>query len=387
MQTIYNEQIMKKLLVFLFLLLFLLLPACQDKNNGVSSTPKVVIKTTTTNMITPSIAPQKTTKPAIQSNLNPLTGLEVSNPEILNRRPVMIKVSNYPAIGRPHAGLAYADLVFDYYIGVGQNRFLAVFYGQDAASIGPVRSGRLVDIQMTNLYQGILGFGSADGDTLDSIFGNLGRRAISNPEAPCPAFCGSDTHSVIGVFANSAEISYWYSQQAKDNHRYDLSGMKFGDLDGTVSKAGSQVTIKFNYYNRTDWKYDSGSNQYLRWMNDEMQPESFNMIPSTERATGKQLGFSNLIIIFAKYTEFAPSKHDVSLWGNTKGQRAVLFRNGVMIEGTWKTNSRSKPIQFFDSSGNSLPLTRGNSWIVITGLASSFNEGQTGQWELFFALP
>jgi hypothetical protein len=377
----------KKLLIFIFLSLFMLLPGCQGKNDGVASTPKVVIKTPTTGLVTPSAVPNNQPEPTAINNIDPLTSLEVSNQGILNRRPVMIKVSNYPAIGRPHAGLAYADLVFDYYIGFGQNRFLAVFYGRDAASIGPVRSGRLVDIQLTNLYQGILGFGSADGDTLGSIFGDLERRAISNPEAPCPAFCGADTHSVIGVFANSAELSKWYSQQAKDNHRYDLSGMKFGNLDGTVSKAGSQVTIQFNYYNRTDWKYDAASNQYLRWMNEEMQPESINMIPSTERATGKQLGFSNLILLFAKYIEFAPSKHDVELWGNTRGQRAVLFRNGVMIEGIWKTNSRSKPIQFFDSSGNPLPLTPGNSWIVLTGLASSFKETQIGQWNLFFALP
>lgn len=376
-----------KLSAFIILLLIMLVPACMVKDQEPSSTPKVVISTAPKNLITPSAVSPKNAEPTRQSSINPLTGLEVSNQNILNRRPVMIKVSNYPAIGRPHAGLAFADLVFDYYIGTGQNRFLAVFYGQDAASIGPVRSGRLVDIQITSLYQGLLGFGSADGDTRDAIYKDLGRRAIANLEAPCPAFCGEDTHSIIGVFANSAELGKWYSQQENDNRRYDLSGMKFGNPDGTLSKAGSQVTIKFNYYNRTDWKFDPTSNQYQRWMNEEIWPESFNMIPSTERSTGKQLGFSNLIILFARYTEFALSKHDVELLGNTQGQRAVLFRNGMMVEGTWKTVNRLKPIQFFDSAGKPLLLAPGNSWIVLAGLASSFKETQPGQWDLFFALP
>ena len=153
------------------ILIILFLSGCQSKSNTPTSTPSA-----TAPVIQPTV-PTETIMPTVaQKGLDPLTGLEVSNPENLDRRPVMVKVSNYPALGRPHAGLAFADLIFDYYIGIGQNRFLAVFYGQDAKSIGPVRSGRLVDIQLVNLYQGILGFGSADGDTLAAIFGDLGRR-------------------------------------------------------------------------------------------------------------------------------------------------------------------------------------------------------------------
>ncbi len=69
--------------------------------------------------------------------VNPLTGLMVDNPENLDRRPVFVKVANYPATGRPHAGLSSADIVFEYYIGYGSNRFIGVFYGENAT-----RSGR-----------------------------------------------------------------------------------------------------------------------------------------------------------------------------------------------------------------------------------------------------
>lgn len=369
----------------LFLVLFL--TACLPSEGGkpISSQVKNETDFSLTQSSTTFLQPQPNTRAV--DLLNPLTGLMVTNPGLLNRRPVMVKVSNYPANGRPHAGLAFADLVFDYYIGYGQNRFLALFYGQDAEIIGPVRSGRLVDIQLTNLYQGLLGFGSADGDTLDAIYQNLGRRAISNTEAPCPAFCGTDTHSIIGVFANSAEISRWFSQQADDNYGFDLSGMHFGNLEESLTNPADSVTIQFNYYNRTDWRYDPASKQYLRWMNEEMQPDSFKMIPSTERTTGKQLGFSNIIILFAQYTEFAPSKHDVELVDNHQGQRAVFFRDGKKIEGTWKVANQFKPIQFFDLSGHPMRLSAGNSWIVLAGLASSLKETKAGEWNLFFALP
>jgi len=82
----------------------------------------------------------------------------VADPSLLARRPEMIKVANFPRNGRPHAGLSAADIVFDYYIGEGANRFLALFYGQDSKQVGPMRSGRYIDAELVPMYQGILGF-------------------------------------------------------------------------------------------------------------------------------------------------------------------------------------------------------------------------------------
>ena len=108
---------------------------------------------TATSGITPEPTSEPTSKPSIPiygpmnypEGMDPLTGLQVDDPSLLNRCPMIIKVSNYPRSGRPHAGLSQADLVFDYYIGEGMNRFAAVYYGQDALKVGPIRSGRLVD--------------------------------------------------------------------------------------------------------------------------------------------------------------------------------------------------------------------------------------------------
>jgi len=382
----------KKFTIILIIAIIGLTNACQPSSptqSLVLSTPKsdstLAVNTPQPIVSTPS--EENSVKKSLQDKYNPLTGEFVDDPKILNRRPVMIKVSNFPREGRPHAGLAFADIVFDYYIGTGMNRFLALFYGQDAAQIGPVRSGRLVDISLTHLYQGILGFGSADGDTRASIFSSLGRRAIINLEAPCPAFCGTDTHDVNGVFANSAEVSKWYSQNADDNQRYDLSGMVFDPNTPVNGKPGDQVTIKFNYENIGEWRYNKTSGNYLRWTEQASPDINPNLVESLERTTGKQLAFSNVIIIFAKYIEYAASKHNVELWQNTEGQRAIVFRNGQVFEGKWKTNSQTTPIQFIDNNNQPLPLAPGNSWIVIAGLNSSFIEKKQGQWEMFFILP
>ncbi|MEI8131169.1 MAG: DUF3048 domain-containing protein, partial [Leptolinea sp.] len=143
----------------------------------------------------------------IPENINPLTGLLVDDAEILHRNPVMIKVSNYPRTGRPHAGLSSADIVFEYYIGEMFNRFLAVFYGNNSQQVGPIRSGRLVDAQLAQMFRGILVYGNAD-ERVDAILNQeLGSRAIPSKFSPCPPVCGDDTHSVTGVFADSASVT------------------------------------------------------------------------------------------------------------------------------------------------------------------------------------
>ncbi|MCJ7694648.1 MAG: DUF3048 domain-containing protein, partial [Anaerolineaceae bacterium] len=113
------------------------------------------------------------------ADVNPLTGLKVADPSLLDRRPVLIKVANFPASGRPHAGLSSADIVFEYYIGEGLNRFMALYYGQDSEQIGPIRSGRLVDPQLTLMYGGVLGFKGADAKVFSRITTLLGEWAIT----------------------------------------------------------------------------------------------------------------------------------------------------------------------------------------------------------------
>ena len=78
-------------------------------------------------------------------NVNPLTGLVVDNPGVLERRPVGVKINNYPRTNRPQWGLSLADIVYEFYHNNDLPRFHAIFYGNDAEQVGPIRSARLFD--------------------------------------------------------------------------------------------------------------------------------------------------------------------------------------------------------------------------------------------------
>jgi len=320
---------------------------------------------------------------------NPLTGLPVEDPAKLERRPVMIKVSNFPRAGRPHAGLSFADIVFDYYIGYGENRFLALYYGSDSPQVGPVRSGRFIDAQLVTMYGGVLGYGSADEDTDTYLVEMLGRYAVSHLEAPCPAFCGEDTHEATGVFASSSDLSRYVKEMGWDNSPPDLPGMVFSDENPLGAEHAEVINVLFSYYNRAQWRYDKESGKYLRWTDykENSEPDFEELIPLVDRVTGEQLAFDNVIILFANHTELALRRHEIAIWANDSGMPAVLFRSGMMVMGSWKADRDMDPIQFFDGSGKPFGLKPGKTWITIVDPNSIFEESAQGVWDLFFLLP
>jgi hypothetical protein len=373
---------------------FLLLAACQPAAAIQAGTPPVRAASSVTPKSSPSL--QATELPSalpLQTNeepkgYDPLTGLIVSNPAKLNRRPVLVKVSNYPRYGRPHAGLSFADIVFEYYIGEEENRFLALYYGQDAPKVGPVRSGRLVDGPLTNMFGGILGYGNADPQVDKVLVKDLGNRALAFKDLTCPAMCGLDTHSIAGVFANTSALSKFASDYDVNNSRQDLSGMLFDTASPIGGHTGTRIGVEYGLEDRGEWRYNSKTGMYQRWIESAAGTE--NHIPMqalTDRLTGKQLSFANVIILFTVYKEYAPTLFDTMITENTHGQRAVYFRDGKMIDGFWRTAYDNRPIQFLDANKSPMALKPGNTWIVLTGNSSTLDNPSKGNWEMRYLDP
>jgi hypothetical protein len=323
------------------------------------------------------------------ANINPLTGLAVQDPSRLERRPIMVKVSNYPRTGRPHAGLSYADMVYEYYIGYGLNRFMAIYLGQDCSQVGPVRSGRLVDAQLGEMYQGLLFYGNADPQVDDVLLKELGPRAQAEKFLPSPPkYRIGQKLDETTLFVNTAELSDYVTKAGQvSNGRRDLRGMMFSEMIHPENQPAGKINIQFWTTTRGEWHYDAQSRQYLRWIESITGDNQVEMIPLVDRLNNQQIAYSNVIILFATYIEYAPTLHDVRLYDNTEGKRAIFFRDGVMTEGTWKTVSNGRPIQFFNSWDLPMHLKPGNTWIVLAGDNSKFTELDPGNWELRFDLP
>ncbi len=317
--------------------------------------------------------------------INPLTGLPAPDPAQLNRRPVMVKVSNYPPSVRPQAGLSYADLVFEYYIGMGENRFVATYYSQNAVESGSLRSGRLVDSQLANMYGALLVYGSADARVDEVLQNELGDRAISNLEVPCPIVCGEETHQKPWVYVNSGEISNFAVATGINNTRPNLNGMLFSEATPSSGLFGVQVGVEYSDFDRGEWRYDAASGKYQKWV--EMNLDKTLQVPHTDRLNNTQLAFDNVILLMAGYHEYNSTLHDIYLWDVSSNQPAYFFRDGIMIKGSWRSAGHDRPLQFYDARGLPMALKPGTSWIVIAGKSSRLEDKGSGIWDLQFALP
>jgi hypothetical protein len=328
--------------------------------------------------------------PELPDDVNPLTGLRIEDISRLERRPVLVKISNYPREGRPHAGLTDADLVFEYYIGYGFNRFMGVFLGQDADMAGPVRSGRLVDAQLAEMYQGLLFYGNADDSTDEEILKELGPRALAEKDIPAPPKIRITAEiPETTLFVNTRQLSDYYTNSlGGSNNRRDLRGMLFSSEIHPVNESADFLAVQFSRQARGEWRYNKDTGLYERWIETGATSSGgIPMEPMVDRNNNQQITMANVILVFANHTELAPTKHNITLFDQNAGKRAVFFRDGLRIEGTWRTVSNGRPIQFFNTWGLPMHLKPGPSWIVFVGDTSTLNSLAPGQWELRFDIP
>jgi len=365
-----------------------------DSNEGIVITPTVSYTPTQIPTAVPTATatpgPSPTPAPAtyfyFEQGVNPLTGLPVGDPGILNRRPVMIKVSNWPREGRPHAGLTSADLVFEYFIGYQMNRFLAVYYGEDAEIVGPVRSGRLVDAQLAQLYQGLLAYGNADPQVDEVLVEVLGERSLTFNALPCPPMCGESTHSATGVFADSGAMTDYARENGIDNTPPDLRGMYFQPEAPEGDASGLKLRVEYANFSIMEWRYDPEMGNYQLW--EEFDREGvLEMGLMTDRNNDKAVAFENVIVIYAEYLEYAPSLHDIVIQDSQGYQPALLFRDGRVNYATWRVPEGERPIVFESPDGQPLPLKPGKTWVVIMGQSSRTTQPAGGDWTIYFDLP
>ncbi|MCP4142667.1 MAG: DUF3048 domain-containing protein [Chloroflexi bacterium] len=115
-------------------------PPASAPTNTETVTPTATITATPTN--TP--VPQPLSEPVFYEagnfpeGINPLTGLEVTNPLLLEQPALLVSVPHFPIAARPQSGLSFSPWVFEFLIGEGTTRFLAVFYGEQPFTEMPI---------------------------------------------------------------------------------------------------------------------------------------------------------------------------------------------------------------------------------------------------------
>ncbi len=302
---------------------------------------------------TPTLAP---TLPPRPENENPLTGLQVDDPAVLQRRPVHVRVGNDPG-ARPQVGLNDADLVYEEVVEWWVTRFTAIYLSRAPEMVAPIRSARLINTQLTQQYDAALvNSGGSDG-----VRWELSQQPIVNLDEyfwPQPYFYrenqGWQTRLAVNLIA-----AHQLMEREEMATTVPLRGFVFSD-EPMGGNPGEIISIPYpQRTSQTEWRYDPDSDRYLRWVSGE---------PLVDFASNQQISAANIIIYYAEHlpTEIVEDSNgatSIHIIVNGEG-RAQVFRNGVVIEGLWRSDGTQTP-EFVFSNGEPIPLKRGNSWIEV----------------------
>jgi Protein of unknown function (DUF3048) N-terminal domain/Protein of unknown function (DUF3048) C-terminal domain len=386
---------MQKLLT-VFIFLSVLLAAC-----GAAPSPAPTATSTSTEI--PTITSTATTLPTATSTpaptlvypqegygpanfpagVDPLTGLQVTNPTLLDRRPMLIKVQNLPRNSRPQWGLSLADIVFEYYTEEGTTRFAALFYSNDAQMVGPIRSGRFIDGYIVRGYKAVFAFGSAYvaemNRFLNSEYAN--RLVVEGSSTPLTRY---DPNGFNYLMVNTADLSA-YATKKGINGKQDLNGMVFNLTAPAGGQSATQVIVRYSgaIYNR--WDYDPASGTYLRFSdsadaNNGVAAEQYAQL--TDRLTNKPITANNVVVLYVTHELYSPGIYDILLSGSGS---AYAFRDGQVYQVTWQRND-TDVVSLTNSDGTPFAFKPGNTWFEVIGFSSTVK--QTDQsWRFTHQMP
>jgi hypothetical protein len=309
----------------------LALSACSGSSGGSKST---------------AAAPSSSSPPAA----SPLTGLRASDNPV-----VAVKIED-TANGRPQAGTDKADLVYVEQVEGGLTRLLAVFNSSLPKTVEPVRSVRANDPELASEFGNIIfvaSGGSARGlgpllrSSLKPVINDRNGRGFSRDSSrPVPYNLRADLTTIADKVhgPKAADIGLTWSA-------------RLTAAQTAQTKPGPQVATRVGATS-VGFRWDAKSERYVRIIDGRVQ----------KTVDGSVIDTPNVIVQFCHVRNGGgrDAAGNSTRYTSTIGHgRAVVFRNGRRIEGTWSRPAAGDGTKLTTSDGKPIPLTPGGAWFAL----------------------
>jgi hypothetical protein len=271
----------------------------------------------------------------------PLTDLPAPNGKVPERPALAVKVDNLPA-ARPPFGLGAADVVYEQPVEGGITRFIVIYQCHDAPRIEPVRSARLMDPDLVRQYGA------------HPLFAYAG--------AVPPVVAKIDASPLIDVGVNRAPSAYHRDPARQAPHNLVSSTTALYAAGSSQQAPATPPAPVFQYGPLLD--HGTATSLHIAFPSSNLtwtwQPKAAQWSRSysdTGPATvgdGGQIAAANVVVM----------RLTTSLAVTGSGP-AQVFRNGAVIDGTWRRSSLTDQTELVDSAGRTIPLTPGQTWIEL----------------------
>lgn len=282
-----------------------------------------------------------------------LTGMEVS--EELSKKPVTGIMIENSVDARPQAGLVDAGVVFEAIAEGGITRFLALFQEAQPDYIGPIRSARPYYVRWASGFDAAYIHSGGSGEALQLIrtlgvkdldHGALGEKIASRV---------SNRYAPHNVYSSMAKIEQIRNEKGYTTSTFDsFARLTEENKKELVSQPALSISFDISspLYD-TSYTFDSESKLYKRVMAGE---------PHTDERSGKQISPRVVVALYMAYSIHPDGVH--SVYNNIGSGKAMIFQNGVAVEGVWEKSSDTASLHIKTTSGEDMPLEAGQKWFT-----------------------
>ena len=274
--------------------------------------------------------------------------------------PIIIQIENssQPTV-RPQTGMQQADMIYEYISEFGIPRLSAIYWHVPTSLIGPVRSCRLITVQLEQMYRGMIFCSGAN----DYVLGQVWKwpNVVYDYAYMYPfMYRASDRYAPHNVIARPDQLTAKVAGTGLPALNYDIAPAH-PDVPLPGATPATSVSVP---QHGTVWRYDANSHEYLKWQDGA---------PFTNVGTG-QVHAKNLIIERVQSRlDTNPANTGVHHTYNTEYYElagegtADIYTDGGMIHATWKHPNRDLPVVYYDASGNPVDFNTGLTWVHVIG--------------------
>lgn len=285
----------------------------------------------------------------------PLTGEPVTDPALAARPALVVKVDNTAKAQDQLAGIGAADLVYVEKVEGGVTRLAAVYHSTDA-DVGPVRSARTSDVDLTaNLNRPLYAFSGANSGVLDII------RGANLVDVGYDVRPGGYQQRGSGVlrFYISTPTFFGFAPPGSGPPPPLLSFRPDGEAvnaAGAVDAPG--VRIAYGGQANTSVLYEAVPEGWAR---------SQDGTPTVEES-GARVVPTNVVVQFTEYRDsgFVDVTGSASPEAVTVGEGdALVLTGGKLIPARWSRPDPGAATTYTDSAGAPIALSPGRTWVEL----------------------
>jgi hypothetical protein len=249
-----------------------------------------------------------------------------------------------------------ADMIYEYISEYGIPRLTAVYWHPPTSLIGPVRSCRLITVQLEQMYHGMIYCSGAN----DFVLGQVWKY---------PNIVYDYAYWLPIMFRTDARVAP-HNVMARPDQVTQRTAAALGALPYDVAPAHPDAPLP-GAVPATDiavpqhgaiWRYNATAKEYFKWQDGA---------PFTNAGTGQVHAKTVIVEHVQSRIDTTPGNffhHYYTEYYELAGAgSAEIYSDGGVIHATWRHPDRTVPVVYYGPDGNPVDLNTGLTWVHVIG--------------------